>query len=274
MALQSLSFSGALLFVLQKTHFFLLFSLVFGCFFFHCLWVGFFVVVFSQLLFPCCLLLLLLYTRLVKISCAGGADLWAAHSASIAVTRNTTVYFIRSQMKWNGPRTCTVTWAWIKVQIGVLLPGCCHPPPSDGTNSTHVLGCSTRQCPGGKGLWGPPGVLGLGSSHCPCQGAGCWGGWNGIPGRLGRAIKAHACPRVWQHPPWFHPGAKPPALKGAGEKEIWLSEGQTRISILNLQAVGHHRGLPLTVLQIFIVFSIVYFIIYPTDSIYSWGVES
>lgn len=218
MALQSLSFSGALLFVLQKTHFFLLFSLVFGVFFFHCLWVGFFVVVFSQLLFPCCLLLLLLYTRLVKISCAGGADLWAARSASIAVTRNTTVYFIRSQMKWNGPRTCTVTWAWIKVQIGVLLPRCCHPPPSDGTNSTHVLGCSTRQCPGGKGLWGPPGVLGLGSSHCPCQGAGCWGGWNGIPGRLGRAIKAHACPRVWQHPPWFHPGAKPPALKGGRGK--------------------------------------------------------
>lgn len=223
--------------------------------------------VFSQFPFPCNHLLLL-NTSLVKISYAGGADLWAARSVSIAVTRKTTVYFIRSQMKWNRLRTSLQSHEFgLKFRAESCSPATINPfhPP---------LGAQPgKRCPGATGAVGAPaGAARQGSSHCPSQESG----QAGLQWGPGEAGQGHQNPRVTQ-------GLAAAPLVPPRSKTTCSQEGRGKAKLTFRGADSYIHSEPTSCRSLsqaafesptdFIVFNIVYFIIYPTDFTYSQDIE-
>lgn len=146
----------------------------------------------------------LLYTSLVKINYAEGADLWAAHSASIAVTRKTTICFIRNRMKWNA---CVHLHGHMSLDES-SDPRCCH--QCTRCKFHPHLGVQHLAVPWGVGAMGaPPEQQGRAHPTTPAKDQdrqGWKGSWRGRAGLL----KAMSAPgRAWQHlSPQFHSEAK------------------------------------------------------------------
>lgn len=100
---------------------------------------------------------------------------WAAQSSSIAVTRKTTVYFIRSQMKWNRPPTSVQSHEpGLKFRAAFCSLAAVSPHPVTGTFTFHPpLGVQQPEMPWGLGATGaPPGQQGRAHPTNLSQGAG------------------------------------------------------------------------------------------------------
>lgn len=169
-------------------------------------------------------------------------------------------------------RLRTSTWSHelgLKFRPSLLSP--VHPMQIPPTS----WGAAPGGALGSGGYGGSPRAAGKSSSHHPSQGPG-QAGLKRVLERLGRAIKGHECPRQGLAAP---PSPVPLWSKitsssgGRGERNLTFREAD---SYFHSKAINC-RSPSQAAFEIptdFIAFTIVYFIIYPIDFIYSWGVES